>query len=131
MPLRVVRDGIDIIAPNLSDEVWEEFRRTKPELILPCCGARAVSKLSPLGLRFFAHRARKPDDHRCDWKPESEVHVTAKMAILHGCRDAGWNATPEVAAEDGTWRADVLGNPGHGEGRAARRVRGSVEPSVA
>lgn len=127
MPLRAIRYGADVIAPHLSDEAWAALRKDRAGIALPCCGSGIVPKVSSRGLRFFAHRARKTEDRHCDWKPESEVHLGAKLAILAGCEDAGWTARPEMGAEDGTWRADVLATQvtAGGEQRVAFEVQWS------
>lgn len=110
MPIRAILDGHeDVIAP-LTSEAWDCLRaRLKSKEIrldLPCCGARAIPRRSPLGTQHFAHFRHG----ECDWEPESAEHLAAKFEIMKGLRNAGWLAIPEHTGQG--WRADVAGKLG-------------------
>jgi hypothetical protein len=44
----------------------------------------------------------------CRWARESALHAGCKLLAASGARSAGWQVRTEAAAEDGSWRADVL-----------------------
>ena len=111
MPLRCLdHHGTTLEANAFTDDEWQALRlrsRSDVHLRMPCCPTRAVLKTSPLGTRFFAHKARGS----CDWKPETEAHRHLKMLALEAARDAGWEAQTETTGNtlDGErWTADVL-----------------------
>ena len=111
MPLRCLdHHGTTLEANAFTDDEWQALRlrsRSDVHLRMPCCPTRAVLKTSPLGTRFFAHKARGT----CDWKPETEAHRHLKMLALEAARDAGWEAQTETTGNtpDGErWAADVL-----------------------
>ena len=68
MPLRCLdHHGTTIEANDFTDDEWQALRlrsRSEVHLRMPCCSTRAVLKTSPLGTRFFAHKARSS----CNWK---------------------------------------------------------------
>lgn len=112
MPLRAILEDREIIAPDLDETAWAALKQSLGSslgrLVMPCCGRAAIMRVSTRGLRHFAHKGRMSDGTRCDWAPESEDHLRAKLEILQACRIAGWGAQPEVRAENSTWRADIL-----------------------
>lgn len=109
MPLRALLNGRSVIASDLSDAEWATLRGAP--LHMPCCAAAAIARVSPRGLRHFAHKGRRSTTE-CFAPPESEDHLRAKAEIVAACRAAGYDATPEAAAPDGSWRADVLAERG-------------------
>lgn len=130
MPLRAQLNGLDVIAPDLPDLEWVALRKAVPAPVLPCCGVTAGLRTSRRGLKHFFHKPRPKGSlltadaanlPLCDWKPESEEHLRAKMEIVKSCREAGWAATPEARSLDGSWRADVLAE--HGRKRIAFEVQ--------
>ncbi|NEQ72885.1 MAG: hypothetical protein F6K23_07255 [Okeania sp. SIO2C9] len=58
MPLRAILDNQELLAPLLSDEEWEELKRKKVQVILPCCEARGHLRTSKLGTKHFAHNKK-------------------------------------------------------------------------
>ena len=122
MPLKALVDGKAVISFDQSVAAWQQLklntRRGTAQALMPC-GVRAVPKTSSAGLRFFAHLRRGTCTKQ--HKPETEEHRRLKVELLLGCRDAGWEAEPEVDADDDTWRADVLAE------RAGRRVAFEVQ----
>lgn len=111
MPIRCVDEaGESIIAQDCSDKEWQSLRRRKPasrNLTMPCCVSPAIPKVSKLGTRFFAHKAKAT----CEWKPETENHLQLKAIVVEAARSAGWEAAPEVAGQtpDGErWTTDIL-----------------------
>ena len=109
MPLRALHDGVDIVGPDLDASAWVALkslgRARRDALRLPCCDAVAIPRVSSRGLQHFAHKARSLT---CDWQPETEGHMRAKLVIRDACRAAGWDGRLEAVAPDGAWRADVL-----------------------
>lgn len=74
------------------------------------------AKVSPLGLRFFAHDAARAD---CPLIEETAGHRLLKSAIAAAVREAGWHATLEVTGPQDRWRADVLATSPDGGRRVA------------
>ena len=103
MPLRAFVDGVEMIAPALSEAQWEALRDSGTQIILPCCGAEGYLRRSPLGTLHFAH---KRGGAKCEAKGETVHHLKAKADIVLACQQAGYSALTEVAGND--WRADVL-----------------------
>jgi hypothetical protein len=90
------------LAGNLD---WKDLHRKKPRPPLSCreCGHGLHAKVSPTGLRFFAHDRGAPE---CGLTGESIAHRLLKMELASAIRAAGWHAELEVPGDG--WRADVL-----------------------
>lgn len=86
------------------DALSAEVRAKRRQLVMPCCGAAAATRTSPLGLRHFYHRNAKHIE--CEHKSESADHLALKMLVIAALVDAGWQARPEHI--EANWRADVL-----------------------
>jgi hypothetical protein len=86
---------------------WQSIHRVRPRVTLGCpaCGGSMHAKVSPRGLRFFAHDAACRD---CPLNGETPDHRLLKSAIAAAVRMAGWHATLEAEGPDRRWRADVL-----------------------
>lgn len=97
---------------------WESIHRVRPRVTLTCaaCGESMHAKVSPLGLRFFAHDAARAD---CPLTGETPDHRLLKSAIAAAVREAGWHATLEATGPQGRWRADVLATSPDGGQRVA------------
>ncbi|MDR8415069.1 hypothetical protein MTP10_40860 [Nonomuraea sp. 3-1Str] len=61
------------------------------------------AKISPQGLRFFAHDIADPS---CPCRGESQAHLYLKTLFARLSREAGWHAEVEVPGQG--WRADTL-----------------------
>jgi competence protein CoiA len=101
------RDGQGVVdATTLDTEAWRSLQTTYRlgELVMPCCDAPAVPKLSPNGLPYFAHVG-----NGCQTSPESQWHVQAKQLVRDTARDLGFVADLERPGHTGRWRwcADV------------------------
>lgn len=110
MPLRALLDGTTIFAFEQTEESWAALKNSpeKKRLSMPCCGERAIAKISPLGNYFFAH-SRKAE-HCCS-KPESKEHIFLKGVIAKAAKSANWDVTTEHigSSPDGNkWIADVF-----------------------
>ena len=120
MPLRAIINDVDIIAPLLNSEEWEQLKidikKNKYFVKLPCCGQQGFLRTSKTGLNHFYH---KHDDKICNWKPESAEHLKLKYEILKACQESGWTAIPEYSEND--WRADVFAY--NGKNRLAFEVQ--------
>lgn len=107
MPLRALINGVEVIAPALTDAEWDALRDTvardaNASIILPCCGSEGYLRRSAMGTPHFAHKRGA----HCDAPGETIHHLKAKADIVIACQRAGYTALTEVAGND--WRADVL-----------------------
>lgn len=95
---------------------WEAIHRARPRAPLTCreCGHGLHAKLSPRGLRFFAHDGAAP---ACSLVGETMAHRLLKLQLASAIREAGWYAELEVAGDG--WRADVLATSPDGARRMA------------
>ncbi|GIH20704.1 competence protein CoiA family protein [Rugosimonospora africana] len=110
---------IDATLPDLGlGASWQDIYRMRPRVPLVCqaCRGSLHAKVSPRGLRFFAHDAARRD---CPLAGESIEHRLLKSAIAAAVRMAGWHAALEVTAPDRRWRADVLATSPDGARRVA------------
>lgn len=120
MPL-VAQGPAGLIDATLADSgsaAWKEIYRARPrvQLTCPACGGCMHAKVSPRGLRFFAHDASR---RVCPLNGETPDHRLLKSAIAAAVRLAGWHAALEAAAPAGKWRADVLATAPDGSRRVA------------
>ncbi|SFW11939.1 competence protein CoiA [Amycolatopsis australiensis] len=92
--------------------------RPRPDLRCRYCGYRMHLKISPRGLRFFAHDANAD----CVGTGESAEHQELKILCARWSRECGWRAEPEQAGPD--WRADVLATAADG-----RRIAWEIQVS--
>ncbi|HBO6071058.1 TPA: hypothetical protein NII17_000333 [Pseudomonas aeruginosa] len=125
-------DGAPVVATYMSDEEWfSESQNSDRQIFMPVTGCQAVLKISPLGLRFFAH---KPGDAPGGGVArESDDHLALKVLTLLAARDAGWNALPEVSGTSpsgGCFRADVLCTSPSGKGKVAVEIQRSSQRDV-
>ncbi|MFB6984647.1 competence protein CoiA family protein [Streptomyces sp. NPDC056297] len=90
---------------------WEAVHRVRPPADLRCpeCTHGLRAKVSPRGLRFFAHL---PGAQACALAEESMAHHLLKLELATAARAAGWTAALEVSGPGRTWRADVLASAG-------------------
>ncbi|MET8997176.1 competence protein CoiA family protein [Amycolatopsis sp. NPDC004169] len=98
---------------------WDLVHKVRPRIALRCreCGHGVHAKVSPRGLRYFAHDPGRPAD--CAWLSESLEHHQLKLALATAVRETGWKAELEVTGPDGAWRADVLATSPDGSRRIA------------
>lgn len=109
--------GVDATLPDLGGQVtWESIHRPKAPVGLLCrgCDNGVRAKLSPTGLRFFAHNREEAD---CPLDGETIHHRLLRAELAADLRDAGWHAKLEVPGNG--WRADVLGTAPDGLRRMA------------
>lgn len=115
MPLRCISSDGDELSFEHDAASWADLRERNSRdrhLRFMCCDAGVVLKMSSLGTRYFAHKARGG----CDTAPETQEHLRAKTIICKALKEAGWVATPEhrMTDADGICIADVLGKRGAG-----------------
>lgn len=98
---------------------WSQVYKVTPRVALTCpeCSWGVHAKHSPNRVRFFCHDAGRPPE--CSLANESWEHHMLKLVMASANRDAGMFAELEVAAEDGSWRADVLATSPDGTQRIA------------
>ncbi|MEU5211785.1 competence protein CoiA family protein [Streptomyces sp. NPDC020742] len=98
---------------------WSRLHKARPRIALTCpeCGWGVHAKRSPHGVRFFCHDPGRPPS--CALSNESWEHHMLKLELAGAIRAAGWYAELEVAAADGTWRADVMASSPDGARRMA------------
>lgn len=117
MPLSARLGDARLESPFISTDAWTALKQHHPRPVLSC-GAAAVVKTSHLGTQFFAHlHVPGGDEH----KGESREHLRVKAAVMLAARDAGWDTSAEVPADDRSWVADVLAE------RDGRRVAFEVQ----
>ena len=104
------------VDPLGEDMPWEAIHRARPRAPLTCreCGHGLHAKLSPRGLRFFAHNRAAP---ACSLVGETMAHRLLKLQLASAIREAGWYAELEVTGDG--WRADVLATSPDGARRMA------------
>lgn len=92
-----------IYAQDLDAGAWRTLQTSYVvgQLLMPCCDAPAIPKVSPLGLQFFAHASGA-----CGSSPESQWHQASKEAVAAAAKSLGYRAIIEHPGSDG-WRADV------------------------
>lgn len=95
---------------------WEDLHRRRPRPPLSCreCGHGLHAKVSPTGLRFFAHDRGAPE---CCLSGESIAHRLLKVELASAIRAAGWHVELEMPGDG--WRADVLATSPDGITRMA------------
>ena len=109
MPLRAVFDDNDIFAHEIDAMEWQELQKSYREhnLLMPCCGNKAIPKTSKCGTQFFAHERRGP----CESAKETEHHLRLKAILADAAKKAGWSVTTEWRGQTDTgeeWVADVF-----------------------
>lgn len=107
MPLTAVHNGKPVVSIFMTDDDWAQLRikASMGELNMSC-GTPAITRVSSLGLRHFAHKRAVECGHPgCSETPQ---HQAAKAAVAQAAVAAGWNVTIEHRAPDGEWVADVL-----------------------
>ncbi|MGW3303996.1 competence protein CoiA family protein [Streptomyces rubiginosohelvolus] len=111
---------IDATQPELGAGLqWGQVYKVSPRVFLSCpeCGWGVHAKHSPSRVRFFCHDRGRPPE--CSLANESWEHHMLKLEMAGAIREAGWFAELEVAADDGSWRADVMASSPDGERRMA------------
>lgn len=95
-------------ALHMSQAQWEELQRAYcvGDLLMPCCNAPAIPKVSANGYPFFAHLGGA-----CSTSEESQWHLAAKILVRSVLEDLGCRASVEMpgSGDAGRWQADVWG----------------------
>ena len=95
-------------ALRMSATQWQELQRTYRvgDLLMPCCDAPAVPKISANGHPFFAHLGGA-----CSTSEESQWHIAAKAHVRSALEDLGCKASMEFpgSGNAGRWQANVWG----------------------
>ncbi|MGW0670677.1 competence protein CoiA [Streptomyces sp. NPDC002746] len=113
------RGRLDATQPDLGcGWEWTAIHRTRPRVVMTCpeCVHPLHAKVSPHGLRFFAH---DPGSPTCALAGESMEHHLLKLELATAIRAAGHHAELEVRGPDGDWRADVMASTSDGTARMA------------
>ncbi|MFI6731271.1 competence protein CoiA family protein [Streptomyces sp. R-74717] len=122
MAFRAVHEQWGTVFAHLPDlgcgRAWEDVWRVRPVAPLACdeCRHPLRAKVSPTGLRFFAHAPGAPE---CAAAGESMAHHLLKLELAAAARAAGADAEMEVRGPEGTWRADVMASDPGGAWRVA------------
>lgn len=122
MTFRAVHGQWGTVFAHLPDlgcgRAWEDVHRVRPSAPLTCaeCKHALRPKVSPAGLRFFAHAPGSP---HCSLARESLAHHLLKLELATAAREAGAHAEMEVCGPGGAWRADVLVSDPAGTWRVA------------
>lgn len=109
--LAVTRGGQSFNAEDVPAHIWEQLQlEARPgDYLMPCCGANAALKVSPLGFQFFAHFSGE-----CGTAPETAWHREGKLAVANALRRMGLHPIEEVSGRLGrdSWRADIAVDAG-------------------
>ncbi|MGA5670242.1 competence protein CoiA family protein [Streptomyces pseudogriseolus] len=111
MAFRAVHEQWGAVFSHLPDlgcgRAWEDVHRVRPLAPLRCdeCRHPLRAKVSPTGLRFFAHA---PGGPQCASAGESMAHHLLKLELATAAREAGAHVELEVRGPEGAWRADVM-----------------------
>lgn len=122
MTFRAVHEQWGAVFAHLPDlgcgRAWKDVHRVRPLAPLSCdeCRHPMHAKVSPTGLRFFAHTSGAPD---CAAAGESLAHHLLKLELSTAAREAGADAEMEVRGPEGAWRADVMASDPAGTWRIA------------
>ncbi|MCX5346197.1 competence protein CoiA family protein [Streptomyces atratus] len=111
---------VDATQPDLGAGLeWSRVYKASPRVALTCpeCTWGVHAKHSPKRVRFFCHDGGRPPE--CSLANESWEHHMLKLEMAGAIRAAGWFAELEVAAADGSWRADVMATSPDSEQRMA------------
>lgn len=111
---------IDATQPDLGAGLaWSQVYKVSPRVPLTCpeCTWGVHAKHSPKRVRYFCHDGGRPPE--CLLANESWEHHMLKLEMAGAIRAAGWYAELEVAAADGSWRADVMASSPDGTQRIA------------
>jgi competence protein CoiA len=100
-------DGSGVVnAHRMLRESWLDLQRTYTvgELVMPCCSAPAVPKISANGYPFFAHASGT-----CGTSEESHWHLAAKQVVRVALEELGLTAVLEEPgrSDESRWQADV------------------------
>lgn len=113
MPLSALLHArrVDLIDQR-DDRLWRRLRARGVSLSCVDCGRPMHTRVSPLGLRFFAHNpSGSAPQLECAIAGESPEHLRLKLALAAAAREAGWHT--EVEAARSNWRADILAQRGN------------------
>jgi len=105
MPFSAIVRGEKVVAPDLSNEDWDELKKEHSKglpIEMICCGSPGHLRTSKFGRRHFYH-AKKPPE--CYWEPETDAHYNIKYEIYQICKSAGWFSELEYRSDK--WIADV------------------------
>lgn len=122
MAFRAVHEQWGTVFAHLPDlgcgRVWADVWRVRPPAPLACaeCRHRVRAKVSPTGLRYFAHAPRAPE---CAAAGESIAHHLLKLELAAAARTTGAHCEMEVRGPEGVWRADVMASDPGGAWRVA------------
>lgn len=105
MPLSAYVNGERRVSLQLNTDEWKSLKALKPRIELCCCRAKGFMRVSKLGTQHFVHARKNP---ACSSPPESPEHLMLKAIVVEAIQGTGWSADVEVAAPDGSWRADVM-----------------------
>ncbi len=99
--------NVKIFASDYDDKDWEKLRAAADsgQIVMACCGAKAVLKTSPNFLRFFAHFAGE-----CATAPETKWHLEVKSLVINDlsrrnilCKEEKTGKSPNGKR----WKADT------------------------
>lgn len=125
-------DGHLVDASDVEDATWLQVHRVRPRPALTCRGCSGVlhAKVSPTGLRFFAHDRKIP---HCPSAAETPEHRVLKHVLAAAARRCGWTALIEAepsVTDVGGWRADVLAVSADGRRHALEAQLAAMTPEV-
>ncbi len=122
MAFRAVHEQWGTVFAHLPDpgcgRAWADVWQVRPSAHLVCaeCRHRVRAKVSPTGLRFFAHAPGAPE---CATAGESMAHHLLKLELATAARATGAHCEMEARGPEGVWPADVMASDPGGTWRVA------------
>lgn len=109
MPLKALKDGIEIQSWDMSPDEWINLKASakQHDLRMTCCDRKAILRTSKLGTQHFAHARRG----ECTSAPETADHILLKSIAAQCAKKAGWTVTTERPGSTPSgeeWIADVF-----------------------
>lgn len=109
MPLKAIHAATGNLVESFSvtDAEWDAMRAEKGAYVMQHTRQPAVLKQNRAGTRWFQSR---PGERDHNYKPESALHLMAKIWMVQALRAAGHHAEVErygTTPEGDAWEADV------------------------
>ncbi|WP_180100021.1 competence protein CoiA [Acinetobacter sp. YH12153] len=112
MAFSAIINGDRIYSFKFSDEDWTELKKSKSEILMPCCQGGGLLKNSKLGTKFFSHKAKV----NCGYSaPETIEHQFCKYLVAKTLHELGWMVETEksgVTPSGKKWIADIYAEKG-------------------
>lgn len=112
MAFSAIINGDRIYSFKFSDEDWIDLKKSKSEILMPCCQGGALLKKSKLGTKFFSHKPKV----NCGYSaPETIEHQFCKYLVAKTLHELGWmveTEKPGITPSGKKWIADIYAEKG-------------------